>query len=231
MKLGLFYRYGLIAAGDAETNHTVNNLPAALDATRSSGHSSKFGLRLRGPISRKLFYGVDASWLGLGLSDSLTRAIAIDSYQRDHAQRTSAALGLGYFLNQRTVLSVDFAGGTSLAGTDRTQASDSLPLQTGNQRSRFASANVGVQTNLSSHIFLSASFLYITQAYDLSQLIYPDSFGNSVFITDPFLPLTATGYRPPRTLRSSARAGNFPTAWSCNICFRHPTGSMPEATP
>jgi hypothetical protein len=197
-KLGVFYRYGLIAAADTETNHTLNNVPEPLDATRSSGHSSEFGLRLRGPISRKFFYGVDASWLGLGLSDGLTRSITVDSYQRDRAQRTSAAVGLGYFLNRRTVLSLDLAGGTSLASTDRTQTSDSLLLQTGNQHSRFGSANAGVQTNLSSHVFLNASFLYITQAYDLSQLIYPDSFGNTAFITDPFLPLTATGYRPPR---------------------------------
>jgi hypothetical protein len=197
-KLGLFYRYGVISANDAETNHTLNNFPEALDTTRSSGHSSEFGLRLRGPISRKLFYGVNASWLGLGLSDTLTRAIAVNSYQRDRAQRTSAALGFGYFLNQRTVFSLDIAGGTSIASTDRTQTSDSLLLQTGGQRSRFASANVGVQRNLSSHLFLNASFLYIRQAYHLNQLVYPDSFGNTMLITDPFLPLTATGYRPPR---------------------------------
>ena len=197
-RLGLFYRYGLIAADEAETNHTLNNVPEALDATRSSGHSSEFGLRLRGPISRKLFYGVDASWLGLGLSDSLTRTIAVNSYQRDRAQRTSAALGFGYFLSQRTVFSLDIAGGTSLASTDRTQASGSSLLQTGNQHSRFVSANVGVQTNLSSHFFLNASFLYIRQAYALNQFVYPDSFGNMMLITDPFLPLTATGYRPPR---------------------------------
>jgi len=197
-KLGLFYRYGLISADDTETSHTLNNTPEPLDATSSSGHSSEFGLRLRGPISRKLFYGINASWLGLGLSDSLARAIAVNSYQRDRAQRTSAALGLGYFLNRRTLLSLDFAGGTSLAATNRTQTSDSLLLQAGNQHSRFASANVGGQFNVSSHIFLNASYLYIRQAYHLRQLVYPDSFGNAVFIADPFLPLTATGYRPPR---------------------------------
>lgn len=197
-KLGLFYRYGLITADDTETSHTLNNIAQALDATRSSGHSSEFGLRLRGPINRKLFYGVNASWLGLGLSDRLTRAIAVNSYQRDGAHRASAALGLGYFLNERTLLSLDFAGGTSLAGTNRSQASDSLLLQTGNQHSRFASANVGGQFNVTPHIFLNASFLYIRQAYHLRQLIYPDGFGNNVFIANPFLPLTATGYRPPR---------------------------------
>ena len=197
-KLGLFYRYGLITADDTETSHTLNNTAESLDTTRSSGHSSEFGLRLRGPINRKLFYGVNASWLGLGLSDSLARAIAVNSYQRDAAHRASAALGLGYFLNKRTLLSLDFAGGTSLAATNRAQTSDNLLLQTGNQHSRFASANVGGQFNVSSHIFLNASFLYIRQAYHLRQLIYPDGFGNKVFIANPFLPLTATGYRPPR---------------------------------
>ncbi len=80
-------------------------------------------------------------------------------------------------------------------------------LQTGNQNSRFVSANLGVQTKLSSHLFLNASLLAIWQAYDLSQAIYPDSFGNTVLITDPFLPLTATGYRPPR------RSSDFGAGW------------------
>jgi hypothetical protein len=107
-------------------------------------------------------------------------------------------LGFGYFLEQRTVLNVDLAGGTSGAITGRTQAIGGRLLQTGNQSSRFVSANAGAQTNLSSHIFLNASLLSIGQAYHLNQAVYPDSFGNSLIITDPFLPLTATGYRPPR---------------------------------
>lgn len=197
-KLGLYYRYGLIQANDGETNHTFNGVLEPFDSTRSSGHSSEVGFRLRGPLGRKVFYGANASWLGLALSDQLTRSIAVDSHQRDQARRVSAAFGLGYFLNQRTVVSLDVAGGDSQASTGRTQTTDSSLLQTGNQNSRFVSANAGVQTNLSSHLFLNASFLYIGQTYDLRQLIYPDSFGNSVLITDPFLPLTATGYMPPR---------------------------------
>jgi hypothetical protein len=71
-------------------------------------------------------------------------------------------------------------------------------LQTGNQNSRFVSANIGAQTKLSSRAFLNVSLLAIRQSNELNQAIYPDSFGNSLLITDPFLPLTATGYRPPR---------------------------------
>ena len=196
--LGLFYRYGLIEAEDNDTSHTLNNLQQPLDSTRSSGHSSELGLRLRGPLGQKFFYGVEASWLGLALSDDLTRSIAVDSHQRDRAQRSSAALGFGYFLNQRTVLNVDLAGGMSRAITDRMQDADGLLLQAGNQTSRFVSANVGAQTNLSARLFLNASLLVIGQAYDLKQAVYPDILGNTVLLTDPFLPLTATGYRPPR---------------------------------
>ena len=116
-----FYRYGLIEAGDNDTSHTLNNIPEPLDSTRSSGHSSRLVLTLRGPLGRRFFYGAEASWLGLALNDDLTRSIAVDSHQRDRAQRTSAALGFGYFLNQRTVLSADFAGGTSPANTGRTE--------------------------------------------------------------------------------------------------------------
>jgi hypothetical protein len=206
-KLGSFYRYGFIEAGESDTSHTLNNLPGPLDSTRSSGHSSEFGLRLRGPVSRRFFYGVEASWLGLALSDDLTRSIAVDSHQRDRAQRSSAALGLGYFLNQRTVLSVDFAGGVSSASTGRTEIGTGALLQTGTQNSRFVSTNLGVQTKLSSHLFLNASLLAISQAYDLSQAVYPETFGNAVLITDPFLPLTATGYRPPR------RSSDFGAGW------------------
>jgi hypothetical protein len=60
------------------------------------------------------------------------------------------------------------------------------------------SANLGVQTKLSSHLFLNASLLAIGQVYGLTQATYPGSVGSAVLITDPFLPLTATGYRPPR---------------------------------
>jgi len=205
-KLGLFYRYGKIEAGDNDTSHTLNNIQEPLDSTRSSGHSSEFGLRLRGPIGRRFFYGVEASWLGLALSDELTRSIAVDSNQRDRAQRSTAALGFGYVLNQRTVLSVDVAGGASRATTGRAEISTADLLQTGTQNSRFVSANLGVQTKLSSHLFVNASLLLVGQAYDLSQAIYPDSLGNTEPITDPFLPLTATGYRPPRR-SSDAGAG------------------------
>ena len=95
----------------------------------------------------------------------------------------------------------------SSASTGRTEIGTGTLLQAGAQNSRFVSANLGVQTKLSSHLFLNASLLAISQAYDLSQAVYPGSTGDIVLITDPFLPLTATGYRPPR------RSSDFGAGW------------------
>ena len=64
-KLGVFYRYGLIGATDADRSHTDGGVNLPLDSTRSAGHSAEIGARLRGPLSRKLFYGLDASHGGL----------------------------------------------------------------------------------------------------------------------------------------------------------------------
>jgi len=206
-KLGVFYRYGLIAATDYDTSHTLNNIPDPLDSTRSSGHSSEFGLRLRGPLARRFFYGVQASWLGLALNDGLTRSIEADSQQRDRAQRGSLAFGLGYFLKQKTVLSADLVAGASRATTGRSEIGTGALLQTGTQNSHFVSANLGVQRTLSSHLFVNASLLAILQGYDLDQSIYPGTVGNTVLLADPFLPLTATGYRLPR------RSSDFGAGW------------------
>jgi hypothetical protein len=218
-KLGFYYRFGLIQAEDSDASHTLNNVPEPLDSTRSSGHSSEFGLRLRGPLSRRFFYGVEASWLGLALSDDLTRSITADSYQRDRAQRSSGALGLGYALNRRTVLSVDFAGGASRASTGRTERNTGALLQTGSQNSRFLSTNLGVQSKLFSRLFLTASLLAIWQGYDLSQAIYPGSAGNTVLITDSFLPLTATGYRLPRQSSDFGAGWRFSNAFSVQYVY------------
>jgi hypothetical protein len=212
-KLGLFYRYGLIQAADNDSAHTLNNVREPLDSTRSSGHSSEFGFRLRGPAGRKFFYGVEASWQGLALSDDLTRSITVDSHQQDRAQRSSAALGLGYSVSRRTVLSVDFAGGASRASTGRTEMNTGALLQTGEQNSRFLSTNLGVQTKLFSRLFVTASLLVVWQGYDLSQAIYPGSVGNTVLITDSFLPLTATGYRLPR------QSSDFGAGWRFSNTF------------
>ena len=82
-KLSLFYRYGFIDADNHEASHTVNNLPEPLDTTRSSGHTSEFGLRLRGPFRPEVFL-----WRGGVLA-------------RDGAQRRLDEIDCGRFASAR----------------------------------------------------------------------------------------------------------------------------------
>ena len=73
VKLGLFYRYAFIRADDHDVSHTINDLPRGLNATRTAGHSSEFGVRLRGLATPRLSYGFAAAWLGISLLDGMNR--------------------------------------------------------------------------------------------------------------------------------------------------------------
>ena len=128
--LGISYRYAFIHAGDG------NN------ASGIAGHSSEFGLRLRGAISPRLYYGVAGNWLG----------ISLDSTERGRAQRTSGAAGLGYALTNRTVLSVHLTGGAARTWD---------VSQNGMQNHRFVGFHAAVQSDLTRRLFASAGLLKV----------------------------------------------------------------------
>src|SRR5690349_19968843 len=100
-KLGIYYRHALIDAKDADASHMLDAVNLPLESTRSAGHSSEVGVRLRGPLTQKLFYGLDGSHIGLSLDDALVRASVANSNQRDRARRGAAGLGLGYLLTPK----------------------------------------------------------------------------------------------------------------------------------
>jgi hypothetical protein len=135
--LGLFYRYAFIHAGDA----------SAMAATTSAGHSSETGLRLRGVLSRRLSYGVAALWTGVSLRQQFSMTSIFAPWLPYRQQRTTLALGLGYSLNRRTMLSFDLAGGVA----QRQSAG------------RFGSGHVSVQTDVTRRLFASASYLNLWQ--------------------------------------------------------------------
>lgn len=148
LQMGLFYRYGWIQANDQENLHTILQKPVDPNSTRSSGHSSEFGLRLRGSITPKLYFGVAAAWLGLSLTDSLERTVAVDSQQRNRMQRGTLAAGIGYLLNPRTVISLDVAGGSSQIRAARTENLTGSVLQYGASRNGAVSFHAAVQRDL-----------------------------------------------------------------------------------
>ena len=192
MKFGLFYRYAFIGASDRDLSHTLNGFPLGLNATRTDGHSSEFGLRLRGMASPRLSYGFAAAWLGISLLDGMNRITTVDSHERDRAQRGSVSAGLGYALTRRTTLSFDLAGGSARTWAARTEDGTGALLQNAVADSRFVSAHVAVQSDITRRLFVTASFLNVWQTHHLNVNLFPDRFGNSTSVEDAFFPMNAT---------------------------------------
>lgn len=203
--VGAYYRYGFIGANDNAQN-ALNGSPLPFDYTRSSGHSSEIGVRLRGPLTRKIAYGLEASWVGVSLSDALVRT-AGNSNQSDGGHRSAMGLGLAYTLNRRTVLNLDLSGGASRAGTARREDSTGNVLQTGSESSRFLSSHVAVQANVWRGLYLLSSFMYIWQSQAIGTQVFPDQLGNTVAIADPFLAIL------PNLNRPATRYSDFGLGW------------------
>jgi hypothetical protein len=207
LKLGLFYRYAFIRADDRDVSHTINGFPAGLNATLTAGHSSEFGLRLRGLATPRLSYGIAASWLGISLGDAVSRIGAVDSHQRDGARRPTVAFGLGYALTRHTTLSFDLAGGSGRTWASRTEDSTGALLQNAVAGSRFVSAHAAVQSDITRRFFLTASFLNIWQTHNLSMNLFPDQFGNSTSVEDAFFPMN------PSPAQYAPRFSDFGAGW------------------
>jgi hypothetical protein len=198
VKLGLFYRYAFIHADDHDVSRTINNLPLGLNATRTTGHSSEFGMRLRGLATPRLSYGLAAAWLGISLLDGMNRLATVDSHERDRSQRGSIAVGLGYALTRRTTLSFDLAGGSARTWGARTEDYTGALLQNAVADSHFVSAHAAVQSDITRRLFLTASFLNVWQAHNLNESLFPDRFGYRTSVEDAFFPMnpTAAQYAP-----------------------------------
>ena len=198
LKLGLFYRYAFIHADDHDVSRTINDLPSGLNATRTTGHSSEFGVRVRGLATPRLSYGFAAAWLGISLLGGMNRIAAVDSHQRDRSQRGSVAVGLGYALSRRTTLSFDLAGGNARTWGSRAEDDTGALLQNAVASSHFLSAHAAVQSDVTRRLFLTASFLNVWQAHDLNESLFPDRFGYRTSVDDAFFPMnpTAAQYAP-----------------------------------
>jgi len=214
-KLGLFYRYAFIGADDHDVSHTIDGvamglnggLNGGLNATRTSGHSFEFGLRLRGAITPRLYYGITAAWLGVSLQDSLARTGAVDSAQGDRAQRGSMALGLGYALTRRAMLSFDAASGANRTWASRSENATGNLLQNGVANGRFVSLHTAIQVDVTRRLFASASLLNIWQRHDLNVTLFPDQYGYRTMVDDSFFPAN------PMAWQTASHFSDFGAGW------------------
>ncbi len=193
--LGVFYRYGLISATDYDLSHTVNESPASLNSTDSAGHSSQVGLRLRGALTPKLFYGITGSWSGIALGDGLVRTGTVNSHERDRAQNGSVGFGLSYALRRRAMLTFDTAAGTSRIAALRLEDATGLAVQNGTANSHFLSTHAALQLDLTRRLFVTVSYLNVWHEQHLNVNLFADSTGLTNMVQDSFFPTVPTAYQ------------------------------------
>jgi hypothetical protein len=177
-KLGIYYRYGLVSADDRDRAHTLNGAPLGLDAKRITGRSSEIALRLRGPLTPKLFYGVESSVLMERLNERLRPAGSVEATDRGRITRAVLGAGLGYALHSRLFLSADVAGGTSRVN-DLSQANVTQALlEDERQRVNFWSAHAAVQADVWKKLFVSSSILALHQQRNIVSVTPPNPLAN-----------------------------------------------------
>ena len=198
--LGVFVRYGFIDAKNQDVFSTIRTVPQALTQTDSPGHTSEIGVRLRGEISKKLYYGLEGAALGLSLRDQLTTSGAPASQQSDRANRESAGFGLLYLPGRRTMLVGDFAFGLSDVAAVHRQNGNGVLLQNGTADIEFESMHIALQQEIGSRFFLLASFLNVWQTTSLKYSVFPDSSGTTQPFSDALFFTSPSSYLSPSHL-------------------------------
>jgi hypothetical protein len=187
-KLGIYYSYGFVSADFGNASHTLNGQPQSLDTTQSAGRSSDVGVRFRGVLTKKLFYGAQASWFLLCLDDQLKLSAIVNSHAHDRTTGSSFAVGFGYAFRPRIVFTLDLAGGFSNTTTMRTEDATGNLLERDRRSSPFLSAHEAIQADVWRHLFVSGSLLTVRQTLSANLALYPDRFGRLLTPDGTFAP-------------------------------------------
>lgn len=187
-KIGVYYNYGFVSADFHNISHTLNAQPQSLDMTQSTGRFSEAGIRFRGVLTRKLFYGLQASWFLLSMDEQLKLSAIVNSHQHSRTTGSSFAVGLGYALNPRIAFTLDLAGGFSNTTGVRAEDATGNVLESNHLASPFFSAHTAVQADVWKNLFVTGSLLTTHQNFYRDLILYPDSFGRLLNSDGAFAP-------------------------------------------
>lgn len=176
-KLGIFYRYGLTSADDRDRSRTLNDVRRRLERTSADARASEIGFRLRGPLTRRLFYGVEGSYLFDNTDEATRRRRVVDSTIHARSSRATLGFGLGYAPRPRTVFSFDVAGGAARINDSRREDATGNLLETERKKAFFLSLHAAAQADVWRRLFVSGSVLSVTQSRVADLTLYPDRFG------------------------------------------------------
>jgi hypothetical protein len=184
-KLGVVYRYGIRSADEEDRLYTRHTVAPAPDLTRESSFSSELDVRLRGPITRRLFYGLEAGLLFTNQDDKLQPAEGDGVTGLELTKRVGASAGLGYAPSRRILLAFDISGGSSWTKDRQSHSDTGNLMQVSRDSIHFLSTHAALQTDIWRRMFASASILSLTQASRGNLLAgsiepLPTRFGQSV---------------------------------------------------
>jgi hypothetical protein len=179
-KLGLVYSHELATADDRDRSRFITGGLLGLDSTRQEGRSSEVSFRLRGPLTRHLFYGLQGSLLWGESDGQIRRSVVTDSTTRADVNSAAVGFGVGFALRRATVLSSDFAFGLSGIHEERLEDATGNLVEGRRERGRFVSGRVGLQTDVWRSLFLRTSTLVIRQGDTTDLDLRPDLFGRQL---------------------------------------------------
>lgn len=179
-KLGIFYRYGSLSAEDQDRSRTLDGVNRLRNRTSATARTSEIGFRFRDSFSRRLFYGVEGSYLSADTNGRTRRARVVDSNESGDTSRAMIGGGLGYFLNPRTIFSFDMSGGWARVSNTRNERATGNLLEDEKKRALFLSLHAAVQADVWKRMFVSGSMLSVSQFERNDLMLYPDRFGRRV---------------------------------------------------
>ncbi len=161
-KLGLSYSYGAAAGGFRyRTDQQTFAFDNSVTAKQIDSLASEASLLLRGPVTRRLFYGLEASLLSERITDNVQYKLSALTQHR-RARQPRAGGGFGIALHQKTLLSLDlsFARQTVLENKVEITAGDFYP-DSQRYSATFLNGHLGLQSDLGQRFLAHASAMRV----------------------------------------------------------------------
>lgn len=187
-KIAVHYHRGEGSARDQDESRLFNGLALPLDSVELRSDFDEIGIRLRGPVTKKLFYGVEGSWIDVDIGEKLRRSVIVPSQQREDLRRMLFGGGFGYMLRPGTFFSVDLAAGKIDIGESINEDATGNLLERTHERKHFFSVHAAAQSDLWKGLFAGASVIGLGQRLTLDRTLFPDRFGRKLTSTGLFAP-------------------------------------------
>ena len=172
-KLGVSYSYGVAAGG---FRYQIDDIQAAFGnpatAQGVATRTTETTVLLRGPVTRRLFYGLEGAWLSERITGDQQRKKSALTERRS-VQRPRIGGGLGFALRPRTVFSADFSFAHRNVRAEAVELSQAEFYRDDQRYSAgFVNGHLGLQTDLGRRFIASASVLRVYERRYVELLDY-----------------------------------------------------------